>query len=88
MKKTDKTILEALNFAISKEEFSQKVGLHVIRDDLSYIEAALHICEELGLDPEDIGSLIDAPLRAKLEIEAQNSNLLPKSKSNTATLPL
>jgi len=85
--KKNQELLETLPIAISKEEFASRVGLHVYRDDMSYIEAALHICEELNIDPEDIGQLVDASLRSKLEQEAKRSNLLPRN-NNTYELPL
>lgn len=85
--KKNQELLETLPIAISKEEFASRVGLHVYRDEMSYIEAALHICEELKIDPEDIGQLVDASLRSKLEQEAKRSNLLPRN-NNTYELPL
>lgn len=85
--KKNQELLENLPIAISKEEFAERVGIHVFRDDMSYIEAALHICEELKIDPEDIGGLIDNSLRSKLEQEAKRSNLLPKN-NNTYELPI
>ena len=85
--KKNQELLETLPIAISKEEFASRVGLHVYRDEMSYIEAALHICEELNIDPEDIGQLVDASLRSKLEHEAKRSNLLPRN-NNTYELPI
>jgi|688.fasta_scaffold1407383_2 hypothetical protein len=85
--KKNQELLETLPIAISKEEFASRVGLHVYRDDMSYIEAALHICEELKIDPEDIGQLVDNSLRSKLEQEAKRSNLLPRN-NNTFELPV
>lgn len=87
MKKIEKEVIETIGFAISKEEFSQRVGLHVYRDDMSYIDAVLHICEELKIDPEDIGQLVDHSLRSKIEQEAKRSNLLPRN-NNTYELPV
>jgi hypothetical protein len=86
MKKIEKEVIDALGFAISKEEFAKRVGTHVFRDDMTYIEAALHICEELKIDPDDIGQLVDSSLRSKLEQEAKRSNLLPRN-NNTVELP-
>ena len=85
--KKNQELLETLPIAISKEEFASRVGLHVYRDDMSYIEAALHICEELKIDPEDIGQLVDNSLRSKLEQEAKRSNPLPRN-NNTFELPV
>lgn len=85
--KKNQELLETLPIAISKEEFASRVGLHVYRDEMSYIEAALHICEELKIDPEDIGQLVDTSLRSKLEQEAKRSNLLPRN-NNTYELPI
>ena len=87
MKKIEKEVIDTLDFAISKEEFSKRVGLHVYRDEMTYIDAVIHICEELKIDPEDIGQLVDNSLRSKIEQEAKRSNLLPRN-NNTFELPV
>lgn len=80
--KKNQDLLSTLPIAITKEEFARRVGMHVFRDDMSYIDATLHICEELKIDPEDIGSLVDASLRNKIEYEAKQTNLLPKNNTS------
>jgi hypothetical protein len=79
--KKNHELLDTLDIAISPQEFSGRVGTHVYRDGMSHIEAVLHICKELEIDPEDIGALIDNSLKSKLEYEAQKVNLLPKNNS-------
>jgi len=46
------------------------------------VEAVVHICEELGVEPEDIAKLITGSLKAKLESEAQRNFLLPRSSGD------
>ena len=81
-----KEIEEALNIPLSKEQFISEVETLVRRDEMGYVEAIIHICEERGFDPEDMTSFISGPLKEKLKIEAINNNILRSKKSNTATL--
>jgi hypothetical protein len=50
-------------------------------EKMTYMEAVLHVCEERQIDPLDIGKLIAPSIKAKIEAEAMDSNLLPKSNS-------
>jgi hypothetical protein len=50
-------------------------------EKMSYMEAVLHVCEERQIDPLDIGKLIAPSIKSKIEAEAMDSNLLPKSNS-------
>jgi len=81
-----KEIEEALNIPLSKEQFISEVETLVRRDEMGYVEAIIHICEERGFDPEDMTAFISGPLKEKLKIEAINNNILRNKKSNTATL--
>jgi len=50
-------------------------------EKMTYMEAVLHICVERSIDPLDIGKLIAPSIKSKIEAEAMDSNLLPKSNS-------
>lgn len=69
--------------SITKEDLRNQVELLVHKDEMTYAEAICEICEELMIDPQDITRLISGPLKAKLEAEAMNRNII---KSNTAKL--
>lgn len=66
---------------ITKQELAIHAERLVRSDGLSYIEAIIHICNELDIDPEDIAKMVTGPLRDKLEAEAQRANILPKPNS-------
>lgn len=69
---------------LTKRTFTQQVEKLVSSEKMTYMEAILHICEQRSIDPLDVGKLISPTIKAKVEAEAQSSNLLPKSN----TLPL
>ena len=69
---------------------SKKFGL-IIEDivkkkRVSYMEAVLKYCEENEIDTGSVSSLINKSLKEKIQIEAENLNLL--EKSNTSKLPI
>jgi hypoxanthine-guanine phosphoribosyltransferase len=69
---------------------SKKFGL-IIEDivkkkRVSYMEAVLKYCEENEIDTGTVSSLINKSLKEKIQIEAENLNLL--EKSNTSKLPI
>jgi hypothetical protein len=70
---------------ISKQSFISKVEYLVRNDNLTYVEAIMHLCSELDLDPEDIAKLISGPFKDKIEAEAIKNHTI-KVKSNTASL--
>lgn len=69
---------EVNNFSISIESLVQK-------KNIPYMDAILIHCEESGLEVELAAKLISSSLKAKLQIEAEDLNFLPKS--NTSKLP-
>lgn len=66
-------------------EFSLKIEDLAWDKDISYMEAVVLHCEQVGLEVELAAKLISGALKAKIKIEAENLNFLPKS--NTAKLP-
>jgi len=65
----------------TKQSLTQIIENLVSKEGMSYIEAALHYCEELQIDPLDIGKLISPVIKSKIEAEAMAANLLPKGNS-------
>mgnify|MGYP000261693349 CR=1 FL=1 len=51
----------------------------VVRDRrMSYLDAVLDYCKENFLEPEDVASLINKPLKDKIEMDFRELNYLPK----------
>lgn len=68
------------NFSIKIEEMvANNAGM-------TYMEAILDYCEKNQLEHEVAAKLVSFSLKAKLQIEAENLNFLPKS--NTSKLPI
>jgi hypothetical protein len=68
---------EMKNFAVEIEHI-------VATTDLNYFEAVIEYCNRTGMEVEVASSLINNSLKAKIENDAQDLNLLPK----TARLPI
>lgn len=63
---------EMMNFANAIEKI-------VANTDYNYIEAIIEYCKETGMEVEVAASLVNTALKQKLEMDAQDLNLLPKS---------
>lgn len=74
----DEGIPSANNFAMQIEEI-------VWDKDVTYMEAILLWCSDRGLEPEVAASLVrkSAPLKGKIQLEAESANLLPRPSGNT-----
>ncbi len=59
---------------LTKKKLHEMVEILVRTEDLSYIEALIHVCEEKNLDPIDIVKLISPTLKSKIELEAMSRN--------------
>jgi len=60
----------------SPTEFSLFIDEMVVKHRMSYMDAIVGYCEKVGLEIESIGPLINQKLREKIQIEAENVNLL------------
>lgn len=69
--------------SITKDDLRNQVELLVHKDKMTYAEAICEICEGLMIDPQDITRLVTGPLKAKLEAEAMDRNII---KNNTTKL--
>ena len=65
----------------AKEKFSNKVIERAKSTKLSFMDCVLELSEEMGLDPSAAGKLLTRPLIEKIQYEAQELNLIKKSKS-------
>ena len=70
-----------LDNLLTKASFTQIIEDLVHLEQMTYIEAILHLCEERGIDPADVSKLVTPAIKAKLEVEGMAANLLPKSNS-------
>jgi len=62
-------------------KFAKSIEGMVANTDYNYIEAIVEHCKETGLEIEVAASLINQNLKAKIENDAMNNNLL-KVKGN------
>jgi hypothetical protein len=53
----------------------------VHKKNLSYIDAVVHLCGDVNIDPEDISKFISNIIKDKIEAEARKLNYLPKMNS-------
>jgi hypothetical protein len=64
---------------LTKSEFSKLVEKNVLEKKMTYMEAVLLVCEDHGIDPEDVRKFVSAPIQEKIEGEAMRLNLIPRS---------
>jgi hypothetical protein len=62
---------------LSKKQFSDLVEVTAKEKRMSHFDAVLHLCQERMIDPLDVGPLISAPLKSRIEQEAIADKLLP-----------
>ena len=55
-------------------------------NDMNYIDAIVHFCEQNNLDVESVPKLISKPLKEKIKCDAQELNFM--KKTSRAKLPL
>ena len=59
-------------------QFSLHIEQLAAQKRISHMDAVLLYCEENFIEPDEIKSLINKPLRDKIEIDMREANLLPK----------
>jgi hypothetical protein len=64
---------------LTKSEFSKLVEKTVLENKLGYMDAVLMVCEDHGIDPEDVRKFVSAPIQEKIEGEAMRLNLIPRT---------
>lgn len=60
----------------SPNEFSIFIDEMVNRTKMSYMDAVIAYCNEIDIDIDSIGPLINQKLREKIQVEAENANLI------------
>ena len=59
-------------------EFALFIEEMVREKKINHMDAVLKYCEENFIDPEDISPLINKNLKAKIELNMIEANMLPK----------
>ena len=67
-------------------QFAQDIEAIVKNDNLGYIDAIVHYCEQNAIDGESVPKRISKPLKEKLKWEATELNYL--KRTSRAKLPL
>lgn len=60
----------------SPNEFSIYIDEMVVKYKISYMEAVINYCNEIDIDVESIGTLINSKLKEKIQMEAEQANLM------------
>jgi hypothetical protein len=63
----------------SASEFSMHIEREAIRRKIGYLETLMEYCEEKNIDTVAVASMITSSLKAKIQAEAEEMNLLKKS---------
>ena len=78
-------ILESKFF--SSAGFAQEIeALVKNNENMSYIDAIIHFCDQNAIDVENVPKLISKPLKEKIKYEAQELNFL--KRTTRAKLPI
>lgn len=64
---------------ISSTEFSIHIEKEAIKRKIGCFEALLEYCEQKGIEPVAVASMITSSLKAKIQAEAEEMNLLKKT---------
>ena len=62
-------------------KFAKSIDILVARSNYNYIEAIVEHCRETGLEIEVAATLINANLKAKIENNAMDNNMLKEKGS-------
>lgn len=60
----------------SPNEFGLYIDEMVSKLKIPYMEAVINYCNEVDIDIESVGPLINQKLREKIQIEAEQANLM------------
>ena len=71
---------------MNSKEFSLTIEGIVKDKRITHMDAVIWYCDENGLDPSQVSSLISKSLKEKIKAEAEKLNLV--ERSSTAVLPI
>lgn len=66
------------NKILTAKEFTDEVEKLITRHRVPVMDAILKVCEDTNTDPSHCSQLLSASLKAKLEAEAMELNLIPR----------
>jgi|TARA_B000000557_G_C20749037_1_gene432080 hypothetical protein len=72
---------------LTKAKMTKILEQTVLEKRMPYLDAILHVCEEQGIEPDEVNKFISPVIKGKLEAEARELNLLAHD-SVPNTLPL
>lgn len=84
----DEKDIVTLEYIVTKGEFSNStefsmyIEKQAVLRKIGYFEMLLEYCEENGIEPEAVASFVTSSLKAKIKAEAEEMNLLKKTKTN------
>ena len=67
-----------------KKSVNTKINELVTDKKITYIEAVLELCHETGMSEIEVSKVIDKSVKAHIQIEAEENNMIAK----TGRLPL
>ena len=70
----------------TSKTFSLKIEEIALEKNITHMDAVLWYCEKEGLEPDSLRPLISKSLKEKIQVEAQQANLLKMEK--VGTLPV
>ena len=65
---------------MNSKEFSLTIENIVKEKKISHMDAVIWYCEQNGLDPSQVSSLISKSLKEKIQVEATRLNMLKMPK--------
>ena len=68
----------------TSKTFTLTIENIVKEKDITHMDAVLWYCEQEGLEPDELGTLLSKGLKEKIEANARELNFLPKQ----AQLPI
>ena len=71
---------------MNSKEFSLTIESIVKEKRITHMDAVIWYCDENGLDPSQVSSLISKSLKEKIQVEASNLNML--NSPPTGKLPI
>ena len=67
---------------LSKDKFSREIENFVMKNNCGYLEAITHMIIEKNIEFEKAGKYLTSTIIEKLEVEAQEINLVKKTKTS------
>jgi len=64
---------------LTPSKFALEIENIVATDEMNYIDAIVHFCEQNNIDLESVPKLISKPLKEKIKYEAMELNFLKKT---------